>query len=260
MTQRIIELNEGFWNIRGSFKIGGLIDVGTQASLVRLQSGHFVLLDTCALDRKTIEKINALTDNGRLLQAIINLHPFHTLHVNDAHKLFPNAKLYGTARHHQKLDGLPWESQLTESSELHQMFADDLDFSVPSGVEFISDNENVHFASVLAWHPNSRTIHVDDTLMYIRFPLPLRIIGHRDTVRFHPTLSKVLLPQTGAAESFAEWATGLATQWADAENLCAAHVTSLLGSNNRGAPIAERILSALDGVRSTLASHENGLS
>lgn len=259
MAQRIIEVGEGFWNIRGSFKIVGLIDIGTQASLVRLQSGRFVLLDTCALHRKSVDMINTLTDNGQLLQAIINLHPFHTLHVSDTHKLFPQAKLYGTARHHKNLGDLPWESPLSESKALHDEFADDLDFSVPAGVEFISDNENVHFASVLAWHPHSRTIHVDDTLMYIRFPLPLRILGHRDTVRFHPTLGNVLLQQAGAAESFAEWATGLATRWADAENLCAAHVTPLLASNNRGAPITERILSALDAVRSTLAKHENSL-
>ena len=35
MRPHIIKVSEHFWNIRGSFKIGGLIDIGTQASLVR---------------------------------------------------------------------------------------------------------------------------------------------------------------------------------------------------------------------------------
>ena len=36
---RILKLSADFWNIRGSFKLGGLLDIGTQASLLRLASG-----------------------------------------------------------------------------------------------------------------------------------------------------------------------------------------------------------------------------
>ena len=32
MSDRILQVADDFWNIRGSFKIGGLVDIGTQAS------------------------------------------------------------------------------------------------------------------------------------------------------------------------------------------------------------------------------------
>ena len=35
-----------FLNIRGSFKVGGLLDIGTQCSLVRRANGRFVFLDS----------------------------------------------------------------------------------------------------------------------------------------------------------------------------------------------------------------------
>ena len=114
MSGQFIRVSEGFWNIRGSFKIAGVIDVGTQASLVRLTSGKFVLIE-----------------------AILNLHPFHTVHVRKLHGLYPHAALYGTARHVSRFPDLPWAKVCTEGSELHQRYAEDFDFSVPRGVEFI---------------------------------------------------------------------------------------------------------------------------
>jgi hypothetical protein len=37
-------------------------------------------------------------------------------------------------------------------------------------VDFISDNENHNFSSVLAYHLASKTLHVDDTLILLRLP------------------------------------------------------------------------------------------
>ena len=42
--ERLIDLGNGFWNIRGDLRLFGLLNVGTQASLVRLRSGRFVAL------------------------------------------------------------------------------------------------------------------------------------------------------------------------------------------------------------------------
>ena len=50
MDNSIIKVADTFWNIRGSFKLGGRIDIGTQASLVQLASGNFVFLDAYAFD------------------------------------------------------------------------------------------------------------------------------------------------------------------------------------------------------------------
>ena len=40
MSDRLIDLGNGFWTVRGSLRIGGVFDVGTQCSLVRLANGN----------------------------------------------------------------------------------------------------------------------------------------------------------------------------------------------------------------------------
>ena len=62
--ERLIDLGNGFWNIRGDLRLFGLLNVGTQASLVRLRSGRFVALDSCAMDMPTRDRVMALTDGG----------------------------------------------------------------------------------------------------------------------------------------------------------------------------------------------------
>ena len=118
------------------------------------------------------------------------------------------------------------------------------------------NGENIHFSSVLVMHPASRTIHVDDTLMYIRLPILMRWFGLTDAMSFHPTLAKVLEKRPGAANDFSQWAEELAENWRDAENLCAAHTATLLASDNHGSSIHDRIIRALEKVHSTLSAHE----
>lgn len=256
MSTHTLQIADDFWNIRGSFKIGGLIDIGTQASLVRRVNGRFVFLDAYSLSAEVEGEVSALTRDGKDVEAILNLHPFHTVHVRKAHARYPHAKLYGTARHLSRFPELPWERTRTEDPELHAMFAEDFDFSVPRGVDFISSNENVHFSSVLALHRGSKTIHVDDTLMYIRLPKALGRLGPRDVTRFHPTLAKALEKRPEAASDFRTWAEELAARWGEAENLCAAHTAALIGRKNRGASIHTRLLKSLDKVDATLKAHE----
>ena len=248
----MLRIADDFLNIRGSFKVGGLIDLGTQCSLVRRASGKFVFLDSYTLSGKVQRDVDALTNGGKDVEAILNLHPFHTVHVRAMHERYPKARLYGTARHLSRLPDLPWEKTRTEQARLHKLFEADFEFSVPRGVDFISANENVHFSSVLAFHRASRTIHVDDTLMYVRLPLPARVLGFQDTLLFHPTLRQALEKRNGAGRDFREWAEELAADWRDAENLCAAHTTALIAAKNRGATIHDRILAALEKVSGTL--------
>ena len=245
MSAHIIKIADDFWNIRGDFKIAGFLNIGTQASLVKRANGKFLLLDAYTLEGEAKEQA----------EAIINLHPFHTIHVQTMHEQYPNAKLYGTQRHIDKIPDLPWQPELAESDECAAIFADDLEFSMPAGVDFISSNEHLHFSSVLAYHGASRTIHSDDTLMYLRLPGLLGILK-KPEISFHMTLPKTLERRPGAVKDFREWAEGLAAQWSDAENLCAAHSATLLGSENRSEAISERILSALQDVEKTLQAHE----
>jgi hypothetical protein len=250
--QTCIRIAKDFLNIRGSFRVGGLIDIGTQCSLVRRANGRFVFLDSYTLTGKVRRDVDALTNGGRDVEAILNLHPFHTVHVPAMHQQYPKARLYGTARHLARFPDLPWQKTRTEQARLHTMFKEDFEFSVPRGTDFISANESVHFSSVLVFHRASRTIHVDDTLIYARLPPPMRMLGFRDILLFHPTLRQALEKRKGAGEDFRNWALELAEGWRSAENLCAAHTAALTSAQNRGASVHDRILAALDKVSGTL--------
>lgn len=257
MSSNIIQIANNFWNIRGSFKIAGLIDIGTQASLVKRKNGKFIFLDSYSFDSDTQAQIDELTNNGEDVESVLNVHPFHTVHVKKMHERYPGAKHYGTARHLEKFPDLQWQKLRCEDPKLHTRFASNLDFSIPRGVDFISDDENLHFSSVMIYHRSSRSIHVDDTLMYIRLPGLMRFFGLKDACSFHPALSKVLEKRDGAADDFNEWAQQLAENWKDAENLCAAHTTALVGETAEDSSIQKRILKALNKVQSTLKSHKN---
>jgi hypothetical protein len=251
----VVPVGDGFWNIRGKFKIGGLVDVGTQSSLVRRRSGSYVLLDACALDSETKRWVDEETSGGAGIEAVLHLHPFHTVSVRPLHELYPKAKLYGTARHKRLAPELPWEAETTDDTALHERFADDLTFSVPRGVDFIPTNENLHFSSVLAFHAASHTLHVDDTLCYVRLPRLLRPLK-KDFFGFHPSLAKVLEHRPGAAKDFREWTGELVERARSIENLCAAHSTVLATKKHGGPSIADRIEQAARGLEPKLDAHE----
>jgi hypothetical protein len=255
VNTHILRLSDDFWNIRGSFKLGGLIDIGTHASLVRLTSGKFVLLDACDLPEPVMGELKARTRNGADLEAIIHVHPFHTMHVQKAHEAFPEARLYGTRRHHERFPQFDWQPELTESEAFASLYAEDFDFSVPEGVDFISSNENLHFASVLVYHRASRSIHVDDTLMVMPMPGPLsRVLPTR--VSFHMTLAGTLEKRAGASEDFRAWARTLADRWQDAKHLCAAHSGCLMIEPDAPESIRDHILKALKKTEITLKIHK----
>ena len=255
MGRSVLEIGDGFYNLRGSLTVRGVLPVGTHASLVRRKSGGFVLLDAIELTSDARRFVDELTDKGAAIEAVLHLHPFHTLFVRNAHALYPKAKIYGTARHRRLAPELPWEALSTEQPELHALFAEDLDFSVPRGVDFIPSNENLHFSSVLAFHPASRTAHVDDTLNYVRLPSPISILK-KDLLGFHPTLSRVLERRAGAAKDFRDWTRELAERVRSIDNLCTAHTSALVGRKSGGPSIAERIDDAIRKVEPKLTAHE----
>jgi hypothetical protein len=256
MRPHTLRIADDFWNIRGSFKIGGIIDIGTQASLVRRANGRFVFLDSCPLSGAVEREVLEQTHGGKDVEAILHLHPFHTVYARTMHQRFPHARLYGTARHVARFPELPWEGTCTEDPELHAIFAEDFEFSVPRGADFISENQNIHFSSVLVFHRASKTIHVDDTVMYVRFPAAARPFGLVDALSFHPTLGRALEKRAGAARDFRLWAEALAELCRDAENLCAAHTATLTAKTNRASSIHVRLVKALDKVGGKLGAHE----
>ncbi len=247
MADAIHEVAENFWNIRGSFKIAGLLDIGTQASLVRLQSGRFVMLDAYGCDDEVWAKIDELTDGGELVEAIVLLHPFHTVHVGEVHRRFPNAKMYGTDRHVKRKPDLPWEELRTSDPGLSELFDGEFWFTVPRGAALVTDDSNVHFGSVLALHRPSWTLHVDDTLSWTDLPL----VGG---LRFHPTLPKALEPRAGAADDFRRWANELIEECRAVYHVCTAHTKAVPRKEipDSAAPL---VTEALAKVEKVLAAH-----
>ncbi|MFD1694453.1 hypothetical protein [Roseibium aestuarii] len=246
------QLADNFWNFRGDLRIARVLNLGTHMSLVRRESGRFLLLDSYELDESDREALLALTDGGRAVEAILNVHPFHTLHCHAAHKLLPHARLIGTRRHHAQLPDLPWDPGLIEDASLQQEFAGDLDFSVPAGVDFICADDSVHVASVLVRHRQSRIVHVDDTLNVFAAPGLLGRLLPQSRLRFHPQLAKALQKREGAADAYARWARDLAAIWAGTPIVCAAH------SATRHLPPEgwrEEILASLADVEKTLSRH-----
>ena len=248
----LTDFGDWFHHIRGSFKLGGVLDLGTHCALVELPDGRFVFLDSYTLDDDLKAKVDALTDNGRKVAAIINLHPFHTLHCEWMAKAYPDAKLYGTKRHHEKFPELKWESGHCEAGALDGLFGDALQFSVPEGVQMVCEDENVHFSSVLAFHRPSGTIFVDDTLSCIKAPFPLSLLPITGKLAFHPTLAKALEPNPHAADAFREWAIHMGQDWAEARRVATAHNTTM--ELNAG-EFPEKVGAALGRISKILEKH-----
>ena len=249
MTDRLVKISDNFWNVRGSYKVAGLLDVGTQTSLVQLRSGDFVLLDAYRASGEAERELMALTDAGRAVRAIVHLHPFHTHYVRATAAQFPRAQLYGTSRHKKLAPELAWQTLQSDDPALHQQFADDLTFTIPRSVDLVPESEALHFASILALHKPSGTLHVDDTLTYSNIPL----VGG---LQFHPTLRFALHKRRGAAAEFRAWVEELIGLCSGVQRICTAHMRTLPPPpSESGVPASEQIRALLSSASKMLDAH-----
>lgn len=246
------KLADAFWNVRGVHRIGGVLDIGTHMSLVQRSDGGFVVIDGCGLDESQHASIMALTDDGERVGAVVHVHPFHTLHVEATHRLFPGATLHGTARHQQRAPTLPWSPAPVEEWKDDHPLSDVFELSVPDGVDFVPADERVHVASVLVRHRQTGIVHVDDTFNVIAAPGFLGGVLPQSSLRMHPMLGRALQKKAGAADAYAAWARELADRWADTRIVCAAH--SAVRTLHAGGFSLE-VTSALEKVSATLDSH-----
>ncbi|KAA0929390.1 hypothetical protein FQ082_01300 [Psychrobacter sp. ANT_H56B] len=219
MSDKIIDLGAGFWNIRGTFRLGGVLNIGTQCSLVKLASGRFVFLDSYTLTDDVQAQVMALTNNGQDVEAVLNLHPFHTVHCAQMAKDFPQATFYGSSRHHKKVPEVQWADDLVESDVVAERYPE-LKFSLSQGVHYIAPNEMIHAGSLLAFHPASKSLHVDDTFMSPPTKLLEAVLPE---LLLHPTTKKALKNEPNAGKEYCDWASNLADDWRDVRNFCAAH-------------------------------------
>ncbi|MBA2057299.1 hypothetical protein H0262_05310 [Psychrobacter cryohalolentis] len=219
MSDKIIDLGAGFWNIRGTFRLGGVLNIGTQCSLVKLASGRFVFLDSYTLTDDVRAQVMALTNNGQDVEAVLNLHPFHTVHCAQMAKDFPQATFYGSSRHQKKVLEVQWADDLVESDAVAERYPE-LKFSLSQGVHYIAPNEMIHAGSLLAFHPASKSLHVDDTFMSPPTKLLEAVLSE---LLLHPTTKKALKNEPNAGKEYCDWASNLADDWRDVRNFCAAH-------------------------------------
>lgn len=254
----IIEhLAENFWNLRGDFKIAHALNIGTHMSLVRRGNGKFVLIDTYAPDDSDKEELLSLTSDGELIEAVLNVHPFHTVHCKFVHEALPHARLIGTRRHRDKLPHLKWDANLIEDKATQDEFSDLFDFSVPEGVDFIPEDESVHVSSVLVRHRESSIVHVDDTLMYLDLPSLIQKLVPGPKLRFHPKLAEGLEKRPGAADDYVRWAQKLARDWSDTLIVCVAHKGIVHFTDQT---FAQAIEEAIDQAGKTLSDHRENYS
>ncbi len=196
MSDKIIDLGAGFWNIRGTFRLGGVLNIGTQCSLVKLASGRFVFLDSYTLTDDVRAQVMALTNNGQDVEAVLNLHPFHTVHCAQMAKDFPQATFYGSSRHQKKVPEVQWADDLVESDAVAERYPE-LKFSLSQGVHYIAPNEMIHAGSLLAFHPASKSLHVDDTFMSPPTKLLETVLPE---LLLHPTTKKALKNESNAGK------------------------------------------------------------
>ncbi len=222
MAEEIIKVSDNFWNIRGDFRIGGVLNIGTQCSLVRLGDGRFVFLDSYALTGDIREQVMAATDGGNSVEAVLNVHPFHTVHCAQMAKDFPGARFYGSARHKSEVPEVNWEAQTVESDAVAAQYPE-LAFSLPDGIDYISDDESVHAGSLLVYHEASGALHVDDTFNVLPVPSVIRKVLPIPELSFHPKLEAALHDTPRAGTQFCNWAERLAKEWSGTRTLCAAH-------------------------------------
>ncbi|KAI9365375.1 hypothetical protein DFJ73DRAFT_772316 [Zopfochytrium polystomum] len=209
----LIEVAPGFYTIQTSFEVAKGIDVGTQMSLLKLSSGKYLVIDTVDPDTAVKAAIDKLTDGGKLIQAVVGSHPYHTVYFKKFQELYPDAEYWGTKRHLRVLPDVKWTGDISTALT---RWSPDVSLRIPSGADFDDPQpESNHFSGLFCLHHASRTLHVDDTLVLAGPSVDATVRGilgiAAGEVGFHPTLGGV----GGSSEAVvAEW---------EFENLVAAH-------------------------------------
>ncbi|WP_367111527.1 hypothetical protein [uncultured Psychrobacter sp.] len=245
MSDKIYDLGAGFWSIRGSFVRNGMIDIGNQSALIKLQSGKFILLDSYTLTGEVREQVMALTNNGQDIEAVLNVHPFHTVHCARVAKDFPHATFYGSARHHKEVPEVDWSDDYVESEAVAQRYPE-LEFSVPKGIYYIAPDDSVHSGSLLVFHPASQSLYVDDTF---EIP-PSKLFNEIQAgINLHATTLKALKDEPDAGKNYCDWATDLAHKWREIRNFCGAHSGLVVFEEGR---FESALLATIDSARPEL--------
>ncbi len=247
MNDEIYDLGKGFWSIRGSFIKNGILDIGVQSALIKLTSGRFIFLDSYTLTGDVRQQVMDLTNDGHDVEAVLNVHPFHTTYCEQMAQDFPQATFYGSSRHHKEIPNINWSEDLVESEAVAARYAE-LEFSLPKGIYYISPNDAVHASSLLVYHAASQSIYVDDTF---EIPPSKLFNAVQPSLGLHPTTKQALKNEPNAGKQYCDWATELAHKCSDTRYFCGAHSGLVEFGEGR---FKTALLSAIDTARSELQS------
>ncbi|CAF0977384.1 unnamed protein product [Rotaria sp. Silwood1] len=225
-------IGPNFWNVRGHFRVLKVIDIETQMSIIQLRNGKFLIIDTIDMNDRLRQEIDNLTNHGENIEAVIGVHPFHTLSFAAFYQAYPKAAYYGTPRHLRRLTEIPWTGDLKDST-VRKKWEPDVEMRIPAGAEFINPQPEStnHFISVFVYHSPSQTLHVDDTIMYAEKPgFLFRLLGCKHgSIAFHPSIKTYgLHPTSDAPYVFRDWMRTVLCDW-PFENMCCAHLGVKIG-------------------------------
>lgn len=223
----MLEIGYGFWNLRDSFTfLAGAIDIGTHMSFIRLNTGKFLVLDTCSFSDTDKAKIDELTNNGDLIESVVATHPFHTMYFEPFHRHYPNAAYYGTSRHISRIKSIPWAGDITQN--LNRWEDEGIFMRIPAGAEFVPSDESNHFSGLFVYHQPSRSLFNDDTVLHMEHPgCVLWCLGKRHGDMEFWDLKKGLHSGSSATE-FRSFIEGILHDW-DFDNLILAHTGNVMG-------------------------------
>lgn len=237
VKERLVQIGEGFWNVRASFKVLLVLNIGTHMSIIKLKNEKFLIIDTIPLDPEAKAELDALTDNGKKIEAVVATHPFHSLSFPAFYEKYPDVPYYGTPRHIRNLTQIPWVGNIAEEENLNR-WAPEIEMRIPAGAEFNAPQPESynHFSCVWVYHRESRTIHVDDTINYYTesggfSQWVTDLFGKTGTFAFHPSI-ELLHPTKEAPNDFRNWVNGVINDW-DFDNACCAHIGVRMGGSKQ---------------------------
>ncbi|CAF0930230.1 unnamed protein product [Adineta ricciae] len=254
----LFRVGSQFWNIRVNFKrFAGLVDIGSHMSLIQLRNGNFLIINPIILTDHSRYEVDCLTENGTTIEAVIGVHPFHTLAFPAFYEIYPNAEYYGTPRHLKRLKQIPWTGSL-DVCQIRRKWEPEVEMRIPAGAEFVNPlpESSNHFVSVFVFHRPSRTLHVDDTIVYGDHPsFLLKLIGFKHgTMAFHPSIKgSGLYPTVEAPSQFRLWMENILNDW-NFDNICCAHSGVKIGGAHE---LVSQLVKAAESLFTKL-SEKNG--
>jgi len=160
----------------------GLVDIGTHMSIIKLSTGKFLVISTVPLAPDLKQELDALTEGGSKIEAVIATHPFHTLAFPPFFQSYPKAAYYGTPRHSRRQKDIPWAGLVNDPAVLNKWESEGVFLRIPDGGEFAAPvpEEYNHWSSLWVFHKDSKSIHIDDTINFFSNPSVLmKVVGKK---------------------------------------------------------------------------------